>query len=299
MRYLSQFSCFLACGLVAAVGVAATVEARADADSPMGTFVLDKDGQPLMLAHTRGRPAPRKRRKTSYKVIDVKNGGTIEGVVIYKGRLPKPTKIQIVKDHDVCDHHAKEVPLVRRNDENQVAQAVVFLSNIRKGKKLPKTKTGPIIDQKGCEFHPHVQLMFKKQDFTILNSDPVLHNIQANLNFRTVFNHVTPKQGVKVQEYFADTGLAILNCNAHSWMKGYVYIPYNPYAQVTGEDGAFKLTDVPAGEYELAVWQEYFGEQIVDVKVQAGQTTTVEFESSRPPNDDAGKSKSPFHPARF
>lgn len=254
----------------------------AQAEAPGGTFVLDHDGRPLMLAHSIGRPQPNKKLNTSYKTMDVENGGTIEGVIIYKGKLPKPTKIQVVKDHEVCEHHPKEVPLVRRNDKEQVAEAVVFLSNIRSGKKFPKDESKLLIDQKHCEFHPHVQLMFRKQDFTILNSDPVLHNIQANLNFRTVFNHVTPKEGVKVSEAFIDTGLAVLNCNAHSWMKGYVYIPYNPYAQVTGEDGAFKLTDVPPGEYELAVWQEYFGEQIVDVKVEAGQTTAVEFEIQSP-----------------
>ena len=282
MRSLICSVRILICVFMAYPMVGGVTVVNAETEGPKGSFVLDKDGRPLMLAHSKGRPRPSKKRNTSYKFIEVKDGGTIEGLVLYKGKLPKPTKIQVVKDHDICDHHPKEVPLVRRNDKEQVAQAVVFLSNIRKGKKFPKSEDKLVIDQKTCEFHPHVQLMFRKQDFTILNSDPLLHNIQANLNFRTVFNHVTPKQGVKVSEAFTDTGLAILNCNAHSWMKGYVYIPYNPYARVTGEDGAFKLTDVPPGEYELAVWQEYFGEQIVDVKVEAGQTTTVEFEIQSP-----------------
>ena len=87
MRYPNPFSCFLACGLVAAAGVATAVDAQAEADSPAGTFVLDKDGQPLMLAHSKGRPVPRKKRNTSYKTIDVKDGGTIEGAAWIRSRM--------------------------------------------------------------------------------------------------------------------------------------------------------------------------------------------------------------------
>ena len=282
MQFPMSKSRVWACVLIVSAGVGVGTTVRGEDRRPGGTFVLDANGQPLMLAHTLGQPRPSKGRKTTYQVIEIKAGGTIEGVVLYKDKLPKPTKIQVVKDHDTCDAHPKEVPLVIRNDQNQVAQAVVFLGDIREGKDFPKQETPPMIDQKTCEFHPHVQIIHKREDFVILNSDPLLHNIQANLNFRTVFNHVTPKQGVKVTESFTDTGLAILNCNAHSWMKGYVYIPYNPYAQVTGQDGTFKLTDVPPGEYELVVWQEYFGEQVAQVKVEAGQTAKVEFEIQQP-----------------
>jgi hypothetical protein len=38
----------------------------------------------------------------------------------------------------------------------------------------------------------------------------------------------------------------------------------HPYYAKTDENGNYKLTDVPAGEYEVKVWQEKLGEQTAE-----------------------------------
>ena len=212
-----------------------------------------------------------------YKVVDVKDGGSIEGVVLFKGKVPPPEKIAIVKDQPTCGHHPAERKLIDVNDEGQVKNAVVFL-NIKQGKAPAKNDKKPTIDQKSCSFQPYVEVVEKNQLFDIVNSDPVAHNIQAEQNLRTAFNHLQPQQGMVQEEKFKEVGLAKLQCQAHNWMRAWRYVLPHPYHAVTGEKGTFKIADIPPGEYELHVWQEKTGEQMQKIKIEAGKATKVEFE---------------------
>jgi len=47
---------------------------------------------------------------------------------------------------------------------------------------------------------------------------------------------------------------------------------------VTDANGAFKLTDVPAGSYDVKVWHETLGEATVKVTVAAGAEAKADFE---------------------
>lgn len=232
----------------------------------------------------------RSRRPTSYKVIEVKSGGTITGAVSYKGKLPAPRKIQIVKDHESCGKHPVEVPLMNCDDSGRVAQAVVFLANIKEGKDFPKADKKPLIDQSECEFHPHIQIVRAKEEIEILNSDPVAHNINATQRIYTLFNVLQPQQGMKATQTFSKPGVVSLRCNVHDWMQGYVHVALHPYFQVTGADGAFRLENVPPGTYELAVWQEYLDEQTFPVEVKAGETSELQI-TLKPKPGEEGESK--------
>lgn len=216
-----------------------------------------------------------RRRPTSYKVVEVKNGGTISGVVKYQGEIPPPKKPQIVKDHETCGHHPSEVPLINVDKDGRVAEAVVFLADIAEGKDFPKSGAPPIIDQKACQFHPHVQVVRARQPVEIVNSDPVAHNINASQRIYTLFNILQPQQNMRATQQFDRPGLVNLRCNVHDWMQAYVYVVVHPYVVITAEDGTFKFDDVPAGKYELAVWQEYLDEQTFDVEVKPGETSTL------------------------
>jgi plastocyanin len=212
-----------------------------------------------------------------YKAVDVTDGGTIEGVILYKGDVPAAERIQIVKDHETCSKHDPTRPRIIVDDKGHVANAVVFL-NVEEGKAPPEDEKTPVVDQKSCEFHPHVQVIRTGQTLEIVNNDPVLHNIEAKQNLKTLFNHSQPKQGMTQEEKIEHPGLVIIDCQAHPWMSGYVYVLPHAYHAVTGEDGKFKLTNVPHGEHELHVWQEHLGERVVKIKVEAGKTAELEYE---------------------
>ena len=69
-----------------------------------------------------------------------------------------------------------------------------------------------------------------------------------------------------------------MSCDVHGWMQGWLIVEDSPYYAVTDEKGAFKLTDVPAGDYDVKVWQEKLGESSQKVSVKAGADSTVNFE---------------------
>lgn len=52
----------------------------------------------------------------------------------------------------------------------------------------------------------------------------------------------------------------------------------NPYFAITGADGKFSITDVPAGSYKLVAVQPYAGPMELDVTVTAGQAAEMTIE---------------------
>ena len=276
--------------MLLALGWVSTGRGRAAQPTATGPAIsLDESAGIASIATSRPSTESRStRRPTSYKVIEVKNGGTITGAVNYIGKLPAPRKIQIAKDRRACGGHPTELPRIRCDADGRVAQAVVFLTNITKGKDFPRSRKKPSIDQRGCAFEPPIQLVRAGQEVEILNSDPVAHNINATQGTFTLYNIRQPRQGMRATLKLDKPGLVSLRCNLHEWMQGYVHVTLHPYIQVTPSNGVFRLEDVPPGTYELTVWQEYLGEQTFPVEVKAGTTSDVQITLKPKPGEEGG-----------
>ena len=68
-----------------------------------------------------------------------------------------------------------------------------------------------------------------------------------------------------------------IKCDIHAWMNSYVGIVDHPYFAVTGTDGSFTISNVPAGKQTIRVWHEALGPLMQTVDVQAGKSATVDF----------------------
>jgi hypothetical protein len=64
------------------------------------------------------------------------------------------------------------------------------------------------------------------------------------------------------------TGTVRVDCDAHGWMEGWVFVRDNPYYAVTGADGKFVIADVPPGTYKLVVMQPY--SKLIEQSVTVG-----------------------------
>ena len=221
--------------------------------------------------------APAFAAKAKYDEVEVSGGGTIEGSVVYHGPVKKRT-ILPTKDKKVCGRVRKE-PLIIVGDGGAVKDSVVLLTDVAAGKPWPKMSGGerPVLDQKDCRFKPHVQVA-RRGKLDIVNSDPVLHNTHGYYGKRTAFNVALPIQGGKVTKLLRSPGEVRIDCDAHGWMLAWIYVVDNPYFAQTGDDGKFSITDVPPGEYTLAVWQEELGAIEVPVTVAANEVTSVPVE---------------------
>lgn len=216
-----------------------------------------------------------------YEQIEVKNPGSIEGKVVYSGKAVSPKKVAVSKDQETCGHEPREVPRVETGPEGGLARAFVVLNGIEKGKPFEETPEGALVDQKECRFWPFTQVVRTGIPVKIRNSDPILHNIQATQEGTGLFNQAQPFQGLEFENVIEKPGPVQLQCNAHSWMWGYLWATDHPYVAATEEDGKFILDGIPEGEYELRVWHPYLGEQTEKVTVKGNQVAKQDFEYTK------------------
>ncbi len=198
-------------------------------------------------------------------------GGTIVGEVKVTGTPPAPKVIKVNKDNEVCGNEKKLVE-VAVGPANGLGDAVVSVSDA-KGAKPSKAA---VLDQKGCEFHPDL-LVMAPGELKILNSDGVLHNIHTFSTVNPPFNKAQPKFKKEMTEKLEKPEVVKVQCDAHSWMHGWILVTENP-AAVTDEKGAFKLDNVPPGKHKVEVWHPVLGKQSKEVEVKSGQEVKVAFE---------------------
>lgn len=213
----------------------------------------------------------------SYQEVTVGDGGTISGKVVFQGAPPPMKTIIPTKDQEVCGG-IREEPQIILSEDRGLQDAVVFLKEIERGKAWEQSTTTPDLTNRKCNFVPHVQVVPVGSDLEIISADPVLHATHGFLGKRTVFSVTLPNQGDRVKRPLKKSGVVRVECDAHGWMLGWIYVADNPYYGLTGKDGTFTITDVPPGAYTLVVWQEYTGLTEIPVIVKAKEVVSVSIE---------------------
>jgi len=216
-----------------------------------------------------------------YKPMAVKNGGTISGVVKFEGDVPEKKALEITKDKQVCGADPKFDESLVVGEGNALKNTIVYLIDISAGKDFDKDAKVEI-DQKGCKFTPHVQIVPVGERLTMLNSDKIMHNVHIFSKINKSVNKAQPKARRKMplKAVKKAEGPVEVKCDVHGWMSAWIsYVPH-PYFAVTNEKGEFTLEDVPPGEYKLGYWHEACGTNSkapVAVTVEAGGTVTQDF----------------------
>jgi plastocyanin len=198
-------------------------------------------------------------------------GGTISGEVKVSGAAPAPKVVKVNKDNEVCGAEKKLVE-VAVGPGNGLGDAVVSVAGAKGAKPAKKA----VLDQKGCEFRPGL-LVMAPGEVDILNSDGVLHNIHTFSTANPAINKAQPKFKKTMTEKFDKPEAIKVQCDAHSWMLGWIYVTDNP-AATTDDKGSFKIENVPAGKHKVEVWHPVLGKQTKEVEVKAGQDAKVSFE---------------------
>jgi hypothetical protein len=242
--------------------------------------------------------------QTGYATIQVTDPGTINGTVRWKGPIPKIPRLPITKNSDVCDPDSlksRDLERLLIDSDGGVANTVVYLKDIAKGKVMDLPDVRQHLDQKNCRYVPHILLVPQGGALQIRSSDPVLHTV--HMAGAAANNIPFPFQNQDIPVSMRRSGVVDLKCNAgHVWMNAEILVVKHPYYAVTDQHGFFRLNDVPAGDYEIEAWHEGWKivreETVLDVgaqvevrrpiysdpttwakkvSVQAGQTSKVDF----------------------
>ena len=214
----------------------------------------------------------------SYDAGAVSGGGSISGTVKFAGTAPQPKPIEVTKDADVCAKTPKFDESLVVGEGNGLKNVVVSITSISSGKEFGDAMA---LDQKECLYTPHITLTQVGADLEILNNDGILHNIHSYSEANPAFNQAQPKFRKKLKKKFEEPEVVRVECDAHGWMKGWIVVMEHPYYAVSDGSGAFTLTDVPAGEYEVKFWHETLGEAMQNVTVEAGGEVSVSVEMSQ------------------
>jgi plastocyanin len=138
--------------------------------------------------------------------------------------------------------------------------SVVYVDTIA-GKSFPAPDQHPVINQKGLQIIPHILVVQTGTTVDFLNSDKVAHNvfwpsIQGGGKKAPGHNLGTWPQGEKRSFKFDQAGVAPILCNVHPEMSGYLVIVPTPYFAQTDSSGAYKIENVPDGQYTVTAWHE-------------------------------------------
>ncbi|HMK21101.1 MAG TPA: carboxypeptidase-like regulatory domain-containing protein [Terriglobales bacterium] len=203
-------------------------------------------------------PAAFAAAQSGYQTITVNDGGTITGSVKWSGPVPKVAPVAINKDPEVCDPQGQKKRDLERlvvAANGGVANTVVFLKDVTRGKAMDLPEARQFLNQKTCRYEPHVLLVPDNGTLQLKSSDPVLHTV--HMSGASDYNLPFPFANQTVTRTMNREGLVDLRCNAgHVWMNAEMMVVKHPYYAVTDEDGNFKLTNVPPGEYEIEAWHE-------------------------------------------
>src|SRR3990167_9284022 len=132
-----------------------------------------------VLALALGSPA------LAYEEITVSDGGTITGTILLEGTVPKPKGYNLVTLPDpfycgrISDGQGWRIlQPFQVGPAGEFREVVVYLEGIEKGKPFVE-KTVPQIDAKDCLLLPFTTVVRDDQTVTVVNMDPVMHDIQA------------------------------------------------------------------------------------------------------------------------
>lgn len=204
---------------------------------------------------------------------------SITGKVTLKGAAPKEITIDMAADPKCAAAHNGPV-LTQRilvNDKGEIKDAFVW---IKEGvtKQYDPPATPVVLDQVGCQYHPHVFGIQVGQELDIKNSDPTLHNVHPMPMVNKEFNLAQPVQGMVTKKTFTKPEVTVkIKCDVHPWMFSYCGVVPHPFFAVSGADGTFKISNLPAGEYTVEIVHNKLGKQEVKVKVGEGECKTADF----------------------
>jgi hypothetical protein len=250
----------------------------------------------------------------SYDEIRVTNGGTIQGKVTISGEKARPMAFNLVTIPDAvyCGRISTGTGWRIVEDfiigpQGSLKDAVVMVKGIEKGKpfSLPKVEVEAI----DCDFLPFVNVLRDQDEITVINMDPIEHDIQGyetarERGARVLFNrplpmnpfhrvvglfgknahtHLPGEPMVEKIHLRKERNVFVMQCGFHPYMFSWGVVVENPYYSISKEDGAYEIKDIPAGEYEVAVWhpgmKTYLGKKVL---VEEGKTLKLDFQYESP-----------------
>lgn len=186
----------------------------------------------------------------------------ISGTVYFKGAPPKPAAIDMSADPGCRGNNQSESLVVH---DGKLQNVFVYV----KGNFAFTQPRNPLaVEQRGCQYVPHVLAVAVSQPVEFRNTDPTIHNIHGMPQSNEAWNASQPPQAPPMTRRFehAETMIPV-KCNQHPWMKMYINVSDSPFLAVTDAQGHFDIDGLPPGTYDLVFVHETLGQQTHSITV--------------------------------
>ena len=206
-------------------------------------------------------------------------GATVTGKVAFAGAAPQLEQLKMEADAYCKAAHATPVysQEVEVNGNGTLKDVLVFVKSGVSG-NYPPPASPVVLDQKGCQYHPHIFGIQTGQPLKIVNSDGTLHNIHALPKINTEFNIGQPFQNMATEKKFDKPEVPLrFKCDVHKWMGAYCGVFNHPFFAVTSDQGTFEIKGLPPGSYVIEAWQEKYGPQDQNVTITGTESKTMDF----------------------
>lgn len=201
--------------------------------------------------------------------------GALAGVVQLRGPVPPPRTIHIYRDHATCkERDGEQVQDVVVGTAGELSGVVIEVHGV--ADPLPAGAARPriapataAIVQRGCRFEPHTLVVAEDTVIEIHNADPLTHKVNCD-----AWQHdQAPDSKLQVQVPATRRGFVRLNCNLHSWMEMWVYVPRSRFWAQSGADGRFRIDGLPPGSYRATAAHPQLGRRRISVVITPAGTT--------------------------
>ena len=213
------------------------------------------------------------------------SAATLTGTIKYDGPAPKFKEIKMDADPICITHHTAPVypQTLVLGDGNTLGNVFVYVKSGLTKTDFPVPQEPVVVDQKGCQYDPHVIGIRAGQPMKILNPDGTLHNVHAMPKINEEFNLAMPKFRTETTTKFDKAEFMFpIKCDVHPWMGAWVAVMDNPFFATSQKDGKFTIANLPAGNYEIEAWHEKLGTKTMKITVGADETKTADFTFAKP-----------------
>ena len=204
--------------------------------------------------------------------------GTITGKVNYTGRR-RNRKVPLAKDFCINANPngmLSENFMVGANGE--LGNVIVYVKFGLKKVSFPTPTESVLLDQKACQYLPHLVVVQFGQELIIRNSDNHEHNVHWMPGVNGEINEPMNTPFDLDPMTFSRTQVAAsVKCEIHGWMQSYVAVLAHPCWAITKDDGTFEIKGVPPGNLQLAAWHEELGEIPIDFTLAKSESKAQDF----------------------
>lgn len=214
--------------------------------------------------------------------VDLAGGATVTGKITFSGAKPKPAPIRMDAEPECMKAHSAPVysQEVTINDNGTLRYVLVYVKDGLGNKTFKPIEANVRLDQKGCQYDPHVFAVVAGQEFEVANNDPTTHNIHPLPKVNREWNQSQSPKTDPLKKTFQQPEMPpiAVKCNIHPWMKSYIAVLKHPFVSVSSKDGSFEIKGLPPGTYTIEAWHEKLGTQEQKVTVTAKDSKKIDFD---------------------